>query len=237
MNRRRAFTLVELLVVISIIAVLAAMLLPALSKARQASYAVGCKSNLRQIGIALRVYLNDFGAYPAEDADPNARSALMLPLYPYLSPNGWRTNAHCQMACPAFSRLNSYGCSYGYNVEGWCDCGVNGERGLGGHWSGDVRANGIPIMRPTKDAEVVKPCEMIALGDSLLYTLDDGQLFGDATFAGDEALLHYREGNLRHTGRKFNVLYCDSHVQIRSFWDIFSYTPEVWRQWHFDNRP
>src|ERR1041385_8581038 len=60
-----AFTLIELLVVIAVIAILAALLLPSLAKAKESARRIQCAGNLHQIGVALRLYADEFRYYPA----------------------------------------------------------------------------------------------------------------------------------------------------------------------------
>jgi prepilin-type N-terminal cleavage/methylation domain-containing protein/prepilin-type processing-associated H-X9-DG protein len=89
MTRRRAFTLIELLVVIAIIAILAAILFPVFAQAREKARQATCQSNLKQVGLAFSMYVQDY-----DESFPNTGEELLWtgrywrwPLKPYLGYN------------------------------------------------------------------------------------------------------------------------------------------------------
>ncbi|MBI4326453.1 MAG: prepilin-type N-terminal cleavage/methylation domain-containing protein [Chloroflexi bacterium] len=145
-NRKQSgFTLIELLVVITIIAILAALLLPALARAKEHARAAKCLSNVRQIGLAIQLYIHERdGRYPTEsgenwksfrlgggDPSPDAARRFGLEnatnriLWPYThSRELYRCAADRGMDMLPWMRkfINTYetvGCSYKYNNGPW----------------------------------------------------------------------------------------------------------------------
>ena len=94
-GRRGAFTLVELLVVIGIIALLIGILMPALSRAREQANATKCAANLHSIGIAMTMYINQYNAYPGHASNVAGVTAAIWPTRLRLFTNKDQGIFHC----------------------------------------------------------------------------------------------------------------------------------------------
>lgn len=137
---RRGFTLIELLVVIAIIAILAGLLLPALSRAKARANAIASLNNLRQLGLGLQLYASDHeGYFPVHSSLKSETEALGRPrlrwadyLFPfmqtesmYLSPNLNREErelmekpfAHTVAPGPTVTKQTKFYGGYGYNYQ------------------------------------------------------------------------------------------------------------------------
>lgn len=196
---KTAFTLVELLVVIAIIAILAAMLLPALNRAKTAADSAVCKSNLRQIGIAIGAYTQETGTYPEWDASwvtaIKPQIGASWPATNYASfdadglPQTYLGPRQSVYACPSYNRMQgafsspsgrlndeyslyrgAWNGSYGYSYRGTSGRG-QGLPGTVAHLAGFGLGGQVGVYQPLRETAVVKSSDMIEVGDAFFFPL------------------------------------------------------------------
>lgn len=224
----RAFTLIELLVVLAIIAILAALLLPGLSRAKDAGRSAACKSNLHQIGIALNLYTSEFQKYPVWiTPDQIIWDAKLLP---------FAANNRDLFACPANNRAprwtNSVGPpvpnpSYGYNLAG------SGRyfppNGLSLGLDGDSRNLTRPTYLPESGVKV--PSDMVAIADA---TPGAG---GDDHDADDVYPVNLLAELAPRHNRGANAVFCDDHVEYAKLTAWLKKTDGARQRWNNDHQP
>jgi prepilin-type N-terminal cleavage/methylation domain-containing protein/prepilin-type processing-associated H-X9-DG protein len=227
---RRAFTLVELLVVIGIIALLVAILLPALNKARQQALLVNCAANLKSIGQAAYTYtVESKGFVPRDDFDgkenfwPTVYSRLMNNAFP-LTDAQVRTKAdvveylktQAVFHCPALGddgRALHYACN---NID-WDKFANTGQWG---YPPGGGRYDYVALTRVPRGAENVA---YLAEVNSSRLAADDIGFFDlqsephlmfrlNGTANGGPRMIHANDK--RHLGRT-PILFFDGHVEVR----------------------
>jgi prepilin-type N-terminal cleavage/methylation domain-containing protein/prepilin-type processing-associated H-X9-DG protein len=240
---RRAFTLIELLVVIAIIAILAAILFPVFAQAREAARSTSCKSNLKQIGYALMMYVQDY-----DEVYPNRRSADGL------NPGGtdtlsWRTLIHPYMkntqilVCPSnpdkstLSRDNdaptAFGISYGCNFNWGANQNTepNPLAAIGKGVFGNQLSPGVSMAMIEAPAQTIAVMEMRGV-PFVNFVVDF--VGGRWTDPASGRTYTYYENTLftGHSGRS-NYLFADGHVKaLRP-----SQTYQPINLWYRDNAP
>jgi prepilin-type processing-associated H-X9-DG protein len=210
--------LIELLVVIAVIAILAALLLPALSRAKLASRIAACKSNEHQLGLALRMYVDDFQRYPLYWDSRSAPPAGTRPSHWDFKLTRYTAGSYRVFDCPGNDATNTWGNpalfgagmisqnrSYGYNAL----------RGPGPISATPVDANETLGLDPgarsmssgaaLPEASVLVPCDMVAIADF------NPPQNGDDDPDDIKDLLASLNGSRHSHGA--DAVFCDGHVE------------------------
>ncbi len=218
MRRNLGFTLIELLVVISIIALLMAILMPALSKAREQARTIGCRSNLKQYGMGLRMYLDE-NQYKFPDAWKWLKSKSSNYVQKGEEPDGvfWpylkTLDVHL---CPRFD-------AWAKSTD-WQNTAVsyvmNSYVGAGGQiWSSWL---GSDVKGVSKESEVYNPSRVIVFTEENPWTIEgySAYPFNDTHFTvgnrrrliDNYATFHNAPGDRDQGGA--NLVFVDGHVDL-----------------------
>ncbi len=238
----RAFTLIELLVVIAIIAILAALLLPALSQAKVKAQSLKCKSNLHQLGVALRLYVGDFDSYPYLAYTPasNQRNLFLWfdALAPYVANAKWGEGV---FDCPTYQWKVSegYGVPTGFEWPGG-DYAYNGlGREPSSGPSGWSRLGLGPAVigpnpwRPVRDSDIKAPADLYAIGDSRVVTWPNGWIIGPWEY---DFVLLGAITKMPHS-MIFNMVLVDGHVEGIKTNVLFGTSSTFTCRWNNDHLP
>ena len=230
-SRSFAFTLIELLVVIAIIAILAALLLPGLSRAKAAGQSAACKSNLHQLGVALKLYTDEFQKYPACAAFTSARGRVLSlwdgTLLPYVGSSRGVFNCPANKDGPKWTNNPSVpqrNSSYGYNMAGSGRYPTStNSLGLDGGSLGGVHYLPENQVRFPSDMIEVADCKPKLGGAD--NDLDD--LFPVNLLA---------ELAPRHNSGE-NAVFCDGHVEYAKQVIWLEKSERARKRWNNDNGP